>query len=1632
MITSDLDEDLQSAPVGTPDTQPSWMLAADNHNVASGNRSWYDMASGTLESLANAPKFVGLSIGSGVTGVLNSGIAVGNWFSNKATGTDLTSEINFGKWVSEYDEDMGKYYRDNADSIDIAGFIGTSLVPGTLGVKALNMGQRALRVSAESGTIAKNFSWATKLLPDTSANYIRQSAEAIAATNQRIKILEKNSMKAIGLGFGQAALEAAAFEGFVFASSFKSPFFDNMETSDIIMNATTGILLGGGIGGIIAGAATRGAVKRAVVALDQPGKLAITQTAISDSLPEGFRASQNFLNREVKEGFLAESNVALDAGALPDGLTAGIVKKNVANTEATIMDLNNQIRTSVAQMTTEPQAANEFADVILKMNSREGANLMLGSESLFRVGDAPKQSMFRGFMKQMDLAGVPKASAAESEGVLWNKMWGEHAGKVFDETPQITQLADRLKIKKGQEIIDAVRSRVADFRFDRSGSFSVTKTGNSLDAVQSRYVWASTKQLSGEQTILASDFPLLEAAFNQFDKVGKVKIIGAKGKVLAEIDDATGLMAQVKALKDQAAKKLITKDKMTLEEIAERLNMKPGYLDQTGISPSAYENYFHKQGLANQMEIEYPTIFGKPSYMGVKSNKDVGTLLNEMEMDAAQVIAAQEKVAQQTKDAAVAEAGRIAGQSEFVSEATGARGIANLTEYLPEASVINEAVSSAARTGSGARIFSFANGSYGSLESMMQHIGAVTKKMTSNMQSAVQERLKAATDLLRSDAKVAAEYSVTRERIASTGETYVLRRIPKSANPDDGLVPALVPKKLVDGTGANTLNAGAPEAILFSDPRTAKVWEAHIALNSERQAGRQTLRASQGLEDDRVAEAAYAIKPDPRKTPYFAFVTDPTLTGAGKTTMIHATTADNLEAMIRKVKSELPNFNVIRNDQSKAYHKALGDYEYDKTLHENYIDSTLANRGINSQRLPRTDGNFLADEMLDWHNKQVRGYVSDIISTKYETAFKELEAMGRHFGGLQSSKYSNASELAAEVRQNPYVEYVKTALNVSNMSEYPLLVGVNQALDNVVSGLWNRASDMFRSIKGVTSGELDAVNKVFADHGFKTAYYDAATHLLANHSADQGVLSKFIRGANSVLATTLLRMDFLNALNNKMGSAIMTSAEVRHVINAINKGDEASVGRLAQIAKTKIPDTGDMMFTPSRLMARSYKNFFERPDLRARYIEEGFVPREINEAFNVIENLTLQGGESALVLNEKLKGALDGAKKIGDFGEKITGNKFTEQLNRFVAADVMRQLTDVAIEGGLMTAREARSYINTFVNRTQVNLTASQRPLAFQGPLGMALGLFQSYQFNMMQQLFRYVQPGSRKAAAQLLGMQTSIYGMNGLPGYQAFNENIIGQAAGNYEHKDVSTTIREAAGNDLGNFFLYGIPSNLLRANLYTRGDLTPQHPTIFPTSVGEIPFVSSFSKFLGNLYNTTQNMAGGAGVWRSVLSGLEHNSLNRPLAGLAQVLRGVPDGNIYAADRSGNLLSANDMLSLATVARLAGGKPLDEAVVRDESFRMQAYKQSNRERMAKASGHLRLALAEDGEASDKAMDSIFNLYLNTGGKASQFNQWYMRRYMEANTSRSYQLANKLSDPYAQRMQGLLGGDADSMYTLY
>lgn len=1601
-MTNFLNQDSGTVPDPTDDQVPSYLLGADNHNIGNQGSSWFDPSTWG-ERAGNGLKFGAVSVISGASQLYNSGVAIGGWVG---LGDGQTKDIQ--DIVGGLDSDLGEYYGKNRQAADLVGFIASSFIPGLGGVKILNAGQAALRGAIETGVIGGNMARATGLLVPQTAKYITAAAQDINAASATFSAITQNGIKALASGAYQQVLEGAAFETMVQATMFKSPILEDQTAGDIVKNVVLGGALGGVVGGAFEAASTYGKI------------MGIAKKFELESKFSSARALQQELNRpdltvirNVQDIESAALPIPPSAGASPEDVA--LYNVQVKNAEQRAVRAYNDMRTNVNALAkgSDLSATNMVADTFKGESSQDVMASILHADEIVRPG----------VMTAVETEANKLAKAGklpdESHQVQYVKLTGEGAGTVQAGEPVVMSLADTVGLSKGRSLGDAILEKVKDYGFkvgklwDAGAKAGVT----SHTEAEARYIWASRlEKLPDDLSVHMNDIPVLERAFD----LGKldVKIVDNTGQVVQNgFASRDELWKHLVATKEAVANDLMLKHAFggedyasTAQGIAKTVNTKVGRLDGTAVKVDIedyrayqsankdYSTYLKSKGLPATGEEDTRLL---PTYAKVARRVPDMSDANGNVMDGATWIKTQEKLAQEAID-------------NVVAKATG-----SLNSSIPV--ITEDQAWSANRGGAGAKTAAFATGGYGSLESVVQGYGAITNKLKTAFRQTTSDTLQGPLAALGRNESAAIEFSTVNQKVTRSAKQWV------RTQGDDGgeyLVTKDAAAKMADEKNPLSIDdIEDTDKIGFSNSETYQAIDAMIARSSDRAGTYSELRAAQGKVDSKDPATFRPIRANPKDYPFFAFVKDDKVTGQGHTTMLFANSEQKLQQLGNS--AEQSGYRVHYKSDPEEFKKAYGDYEYQRTLNESYIDSDLKNRGIYSEFYTKTDPQKIVNDVVQQHLREDDVLAMELMRAKNQKVFDFLEDQGKAYSRVESSKFGGSIARAEDTSKNPYLSYIKTALDISKAPENQLMYGFNKFLDESVSKAVGAVKDVWNSTR--TPYDAEKINGLLDQYGMNNGYRDAALNLLVNHTAPKGELTKFVRSANGIMSTLTLALDPLNSLVNAIGANVLRGTEIKQLTDAIGAGDSKLAGKLADLAKIDVTGKGDNIISPLKLYANAQKNFFgaESKDLAQRYTDAGYMTGDATKFHNVMDDFALKGTETVQDLSTRLNRAFATVKELSVTGQKLTGNKFAEDYNRFITADCMRQLTDLGEQAGLLTREESHSYINTFVNRVDGVTVASQRPLMFQGPIGNAIGLFQSYQFNMMQNLFRYSAEGKAKDTAMLLGLQGTFFGMNGLPGFQFMNQHIVGTLSGNKNNVDLYDATYGAAGKQMGDLLMYGIPSDLLRTNLYSRGDINPRSVTIIPTAVKDVPFVSGITNVVGNLKDMVGKMANGADVWSTILQGLEHNGISRPLAGMGQVLEATgPGGKPYSTTTKGSILFSNDLMSLASLSRLAGGRPLDEAIVNDGVFRIHSYQQDD---------HLKLNnLAEAVKASSIAgltpdgnqMAEFGAKYAAVGGKQQNFNKWVLNEMKNANLNESQKITRQLQNPFAQKVQVLMGGD--------
>jgi hypothetical protein len=1589
----------------------NYLKAADGHNWGNAGTSWFDPNDWAIK-LGNAGKLALTSVASGVNSFYNTGVAVGNFF-----GANL-QENDTATWISGMDSDLGRYYRDNQEYADLGGMLLGSLIPGLGGVRLLNMGQKALTGWKGTGFIGGNLSKATGLLIPKTEMYVSAAADAITKSTGAFKVLNTNTAKAIGAGLWQNTLEAAAFETMVQATMFKSPILEKQDIGDIFTNIAVGGALGGGIAGAFNTAKILGKAKQlesAEAAARMPFRKSaqpVETTSPSEriiQLAQDNESTPSPIKLFNPDGTIKDNNFQISFGEMTEKIAGN----------------NNRIRSAFHELTGgDVNLGNLFADAMLpgkvtpKLEAYQGsAQLALdnlsGAEVITRAGTLSKLEQQINQNKALGLA-EPREIA-----VRHVRLTGEGAGTITEVAPTVLNLGDKFPNKEA--IISHVRKQ--NFSVKKLEDYSKLSGKKAHEFAEMRHVWANEllTAIPENASVHINDIALLERAFKD-GNLG-IRIIEGEGVTLnsfypGSLDELWKIIKDSKIAvadtlmqgstkqakrayknrngfqdKAEGAEKLVAELAHTEETVAKIANVRRAFLEGEHAASDVYNlmarqsdagdylKMLQEKGLSTKDAID--PLF-QPTHARVVYSLDPEKhLLDGNLQDALALYASKQQL---YRDQAAIVSARVLGEQA--------------ADLLPLGELLNQAN----RVGSGATLFAAENANYGTLGSGVARIGAVTRAAEEKFRKTVSDALTPVLVGLGKNPTAAIEIESINQKVTRSAKLWKLDTVQK----------ALVSIEK-EGVDSELIDVTTKEALEFL--------ETHISLSGNRTQLMKELRASQGFEDVKHTDIYRPLRPDLKAFPHYAFVRDEYVTETGHLTMLHAASEKELLALAEKVPTR---YKVIYKKDINDFEQARQSYDYNRTLHENYINQDLVNKGVFSNFFPKTDPQRIVDDILRQHLNESSMLVKETIRNHYAPEFKALEDLGHSYSKAETSQFKGAIDKLEASANNPYLNYVKTALNISKTSEHPLINGVNKLFDESFSKFYGALKSTWDNVK--SPEELAALNGVLDRFGVKPAYYDSALIVLANHEAPKGVLTKFVRNANSLLSLFTLGLDPINSLNNAIGSNILRMTELKHITDAIKTGDTALAGELSKLAKIKLPGVEAEVLAPAKLMGQAIKNFWNDKGnvLLNRYKADGYIKDRLEQLKLLVDDVTLKGTETVAELETRMTGAFARAKGLAETGEKFSGNKLAEEFNRFISADVMRQITDMSINAGHMDAATAKSYINTFVNRVEGNIIASQRPLVFQGPIGQAIGLFQSYQFNLMQQLFRYSAEGKTKDIGMLMGLQSTLYGVQSLPGFQAINTHIIGKLSGNTEHRDAYDAIYGATGKTAGDFLLYGLPSNILKGNIYSRGDINPRHLTILPTSMQEIPIVAGWGKLFGSMYETAGKVKDGGAFWNSILQGVEHNGISRPLAGMAQVLQGASDGVAYSTSNKGSILYSNDLFSWSSAVRLAGARPLDEAVLNDALFRRQTYAAMRNKQINAFGETVKTTMINGGEPSGEDMARFMEHYVKLGGKQAQFNKWSANLYKDANIPQTQQIEMNLNSPFSYKLQLLMGGERD------
>ncbi|WCD44278.1 putative structural protein [Polaromonas phage Tiera] len=693
--------------------------------------------------------------------------------------------------------------------------------------------------------------------------------------------------------------------------------------------------------------------------------------------------------------------------------------------------------------------------------------------------------------------------------------------------------------------------------------------------------------------------------------------------------------------------------------------------------------------------------------------------------------------------------------------------------------------------------------------------------------------------------------------------------------------------------------------------------------------------------------------------------------GADKTSIIWANNPAELEQMVRDYKTNLTAQG--KDNIVKVYRKGLEQQQWSRmngrldVMNMTVADSSMMKGGSSAIANIRNDAQIFTD-LAEGYNHYISSKFRELADLSMSDITHELDTMSKvnNFGfdgqplGYVKKLIDKPNDAAAKVKnlllgQTNLGEYTGWK-DASSLFETGLSMGVNTS-----KTIWDAAvkplTTRFFGKKALTPevmGKMDyekmakdleaaGIPNPWAGFDKEAAkFYGLAT---LTDSADTS--KRIVYAGNALAATFALRVgELAQPLVNAMSLPVLTA------LATAMKMPESFMGVAKGTAKASAVQ---VMFDGARAM-----NDPQFAHLGKLWESKGYFTPMISEVNDTMK-ASRSFNKGAIQSIEKMLDStmIQVMSKPADLSES-----FTRKLTMYTGAMLGKRLYPELDDIGLTI------FARDFMDKAVGNFHAAQRPVFFQGTAGVALGLFQTYSLTLGQNIYRHLEMKNYKALGTAGLLQSGIFGIGSMPGFNAVSQLIGANFSDN--HTDLVTGTYRDLPDQMAQSVLYGLPS-LAGLGTHTRGDSNFRIPGLTGDNVVAINFAKQAAQAVGTIGTA---MGEGTGMPQAFAEALSLQSLSRPLARGAELASG------YSVTRAGNTVQTPDEVYTTTgvMARVLGVRPITETRLREADNLNRYYGALDREARQKVVKSIRTGI-RSGDFDDGKLAGYAEEYFRKGG---------------------------------------------------
>lgn len=706
----------------------------------------------------------------------------------------------------------------------------------------------------------------------------------------------------------------------------------------------------------------------------------------------------------------------------------------------------------------------------------------------------------------------------------------------------------------------------------------------------------------------------------------------------------------------------------------------------------------------------------------------------------------------------------------------------------------------------------------------------------------------------------------------------------------------------------------------------------------------------------------------------------------GTIKMLVANTADDLKSLMGEYKAQANETLMTAAEVGSSKIANMSDELIEQVITSADVGKLKKGIGLAA---PDVSGDRLAD-IINGLRDRVNYQATAFVETSLHDVMQKLDymsSMNQSYAKAQGSKtflgavkQLQVQDTAADMKdlllgKNPAHRNQMMSL-LNGATNATVQVGIN-----AFSKAWELVKPTFsaKGLQGDYDGFMNGLRAQGIEDPFKV-FNEAARPLLLARAKNSGYSvdpTRLINGGNAIAASLALRfMELAQPLVNMMSLPILS-------ISTISRSY-----KMAQMTGASDLVASNPLAVMSGGMRRAHSSLPENQAFLKMFKEEGLLDPILSEADEVLK-LSRFGSGGVVGGVEKL---LDSTfmkimSKPSDISESLV-----RKYSLMTGVEMGRRLY-----GPNASQRQIAMFARDFMKQSVGNYSTSQRPMMFQGTLGAAMGLFQTYMLTYAQNMYRHVELQDYKGLGKTMLAQAGIFGAGSLPGFQP-----ISQAIGEHysdEHWDLVSGTYRALPDKMADFLIYGLPSNIAPA-VHTRGDVNPRIPGGVTTMVAPSMVMQAMDtmfaagKALGQL---------DANSGQAFLEALSMQSVSRPLARVSELVTGT------AITRQGKQVAGEEEVWSAQgiIARVLSTRTLQEAKLREATHLNSYYGAIDNEARQGVVQQLKTSIRA-GTLDAERMDELAYSYLRTGSPQG-FRQAVNNAFMEDQNPGLMDLTNKL-----------------------